>query len=75
MVSDAVTWIAKGGSAAVCTPSLTPMTMFEYVPVWLPVGVPDNIPVVPLNVAHTGRFCIEKVSVVPLGALVVGWKE
>jgi hypothetical protein len=54
-------------------PSLTLITMSENVPVC--VAAPDNSPVVTLKLAHAGRFCMEKVSVVPLGALVVGRKE
>jgi hypothetical protein len=28
-----------------------------------------------LKLAHPGRFCMEKVNVLPLGTLVVGRKE
>jgi hypothetical protein len=36
------------------------------------VGVPLSTPVLALKFAHAGALCIEKVSAVPLGALVVG---
>ena len=75
MVRAAVTLMAKAGSELVCTPSLTLMTMFEYVPTWLLDGVPDSVPVEVLKAAQLGAFCTENVSLVPAGALVLGWKE
>ena len=48
------TVIANGASAVLVLPSLTLMTMFEYVPTFAAVGVPDNCPVTLLNVAHVG---------------------
>ena len=66
------TLIANAGSELVCTPSLTLMTMFEYVPTWLLEGVPESIPVEVLKLAHDGMFSTENVSAVPLAALVVG---
>jgi hypothetical protein len=74
MVSGTTTLIEYGGSDTVCTPSLTLMTIFEYVAAWLVVGVPDNIPVEALKLAQVGRPFMENVSDVPLGVFVVGWK-
>jgi hypothetical protein len=42
------------------------MTIPEYVPTWLAVGVPERRPVAVLNVAQDGRLAIENVSVWPL---------
>jgi hypothetical protein len=46
----------KAPNAALCVPSLTLMPIFEYVPVWLLVGVPDSNPVEVLKVAQAGLF-------------------
>jgi hypothetical protein len=66
------TLIANAGSELVCTPSVTLMTTFEYVPTWLLEGVPESIPVDVLKPAHDGMFSTENVRAVPLAALVVG---
>ena len=63
----------NASSALVCMPSDTLMTMFGKVPAWL--GVPESSPVAVLNDAHEGWFATEKVSAVPLAALVVGLKS
>ena len=50
----AVTVIEKGGKDAIAWPSDTLMTMFEYVPTWEVVGVPDTAPFSAPIVAHAG---------------------
>jgi hypothetical protein len=67
--------MANGGSAALEVPSLTLMSMFEYVPTFAAAGVPLNWPVLVLKVAHEGLLLIEKVSGLPLGSVVVGVNE
>src|SRR5450432_2828941 len=62
MVSVAVTWMENAASALEVVPSLTLITMFEYVPTFAAPGVPDNVPVVLLKVSHEGRFATLKVS-------------
>ena len=64
--------IENAASAALALPSLTLITMFEYVPALAPVGVPDSCPVAVLNVAHAGRFAIANVSVSPSPSAAVG---
>jgi hypothetical protein len=68
-----LTVIAKAGSEALAEPSLTPITMFEKLPV--DVGVPVSRPVVELNVAQLGRFAMVNVSVLPSGSLAEGVNE
>src|SRR5215470_14758911 len=75
MLSAFRTVIVKGASATLCVPSLTLITMPEYVPAWLAAGVPESMPLPATKLAQTGRFLIEKVSALPFGALVVGWNE
>ena len=53
-------------------PSETEIVMPEEVPA--AVGVPLNLPVVVLKLAHEGRPTILNVSVPPLGFVVVGVK-
>src|SRR5262245_39703870 len=72
--ADCVTAIEKAGRDDVALPSLTRMTMFEYAPTCAAVGVPDNCPVLVLNVAHAGRFVIENVSGSPFASEAVGRK-
>ncbi len=55
-------------------PSLTAMTMFEYVPTCAAVGVPDNWPVLVLKVAQVGLFVMLKVSGSPFASDAVGRK-
>ena len=70
----AATVIENAPSAALSLPSLTLMTMFEYVPTLAAAGVPTNCPVAVLNVAHVGRFAIENVSGSPSPSAAAGWK-
>jgi hypothetical protein len=56
-------------------PSLTLMTMPEYVPTFDAVGFPLRSPVAVLKPAQDGAFCAENVNVMPLGPLADGWKE
>jgi hypothetical protein len=48
------------------------MTMFEYLPVCLLVGVPSSSPVAILKLAHAGLLVIEKLSAAPAGSVAVG---
>jgi hypothetical protein len=54
--------MAKGANDAAATPSLTVMTMAEYVPTFAVVGVPASWPLLVLNVAHAGLFEIANFS-------------
>jgi hypothetical protein len=58
VVPFGTTRMANAGRAAVPVLLLTEMTMFEYVPVRVPVG-PCNSPVVVENVAHVGLLTME----------------
>ena len=69
-----VTLMLNAANAAVARPSLTLITMFEYVPTFVVAGVPLKRPVVVLNAAHVGRFTMLYVNVSPSGSLPVGWK-
>ena len=69
------TLIENAGSDFVTLPSLTLMTMFEYVPVWDEDGVPLRLPVTLLNVAHTGCLAILNVSLLPSGSDAFGTKR
>jgi hypothetical protein len=70
----AVTWIENAASEVLSVPSLTLMTIPEYVPTWPEVGVPVSAPVLLLRLAHDGRLVAEKVSVLPLAPPAVGVK-
>ena len=67
--------MANAGNAALDVPSVTLITMFEYVPTFAAAGVPLNWPVLLLKVAQDGLLLIAKVSVFALGSVVVGAKE
>jgi hypothetical protein len=71
----ALTVIVNAASEADWEPSLTLMTMPEYVPTFEAVGLPLRSPVAVLKLAQDGTFCAENVSVVPLGPLAEGWNE
>jgi hypothetical protein len=73
-IDEPVTLMENAGSATLAVPSLTLMTMFEVVPTFAEVGVPESWPVEALNVAHVGRFAIENVSVSPFASEAVGRK-
>src|SRR5215469_5700307 len=68
----AFTVMVKAGSETVVAPSLTEMSMFASVPTLATAGVPDSCPVVVLKLAHEGLLAMLKVSVPPLGSVVVG---
>lgn len=72
---DCTTLIAKAGSDLVAMPSLTLMTIFEYVPTCDEDGVPVSLPVLLLNEAQAGFILILKVSLLPSGSDAVGWNE
>jgi hypothetical protein len=65
----------NAGSETVVRPSLTRITMFEYVPTCEAVGVPLKRPFDVLKVAQDGRFEMLNVSRSPLGSLAVGVNE
>ena len=50
------TAIEKAGNDELAVPSLTLITMFEYVAMSAAVGVPESLPVEVLNVAQAGLF-------------------
>ena len=62
-ICSSITVIENGASLALALPSLTVMTMFEYVPALALVGVPESCPVAELKEIHAGRFAIENVTV------------
>lgn len=55
-------------------PALTLMTIFENVPLFEDVGVPESLPLAVLKLAHDGLCDIENLSVVPRGPLALGVK-
>ena len=64
--------MANGPIEVLAAPSLTLITMFEYVPM-LPVrGVPASAPVDELKEAHDGRFAIENRSESPSASAAIG---
>jgi hypothetical protein len=69
------TVIPKAGSAALACPSLTLMTMPEYVPTFDASGDPVNRPLAMLKFAQEGLFCTENDRVMPLGPLAEGVNE
>ena len=64
----------NAGRAADARPSLTLITMFEYVATFDAAGVPVSLPVEELKLAHEGRFEIAKVSASPFASAALGWK-
>lgn len=71
----ALTEIENAASEVVTLPSLTRITMFEYVPTCASVGVPLNRPVEVLKDAHAGLFEMLNVSESPFESLAVGVNE
>ena len=67
-----VTVIENAGSDALARPSVTAMTMFEWVT--RVVGVPESSPVRLSKLAHDGLFCTLKPSVSPSSSAAVGRK-
>jgi hypothetical protein len=70
----ASTCMANAGSVALLQPSLTPITMFEYVPTLPAEGVPEICPVRLLKFAHEGLLLIAKTKVRPDVSLAEGVK-
>ena len=68
----AFTVIENAGNDAVALPSLTLMTMFAYEPTSAAAGVPDNRPVLALNVAQVGLFAIAEGQRIAVG---VRWQR
>lgn len=62
------------GNAAEVIPSLTLITMFEYMPTLAAAGVPESIPVLLLKVSHDGRLEMLNVSLSPSGSEAAGVK-
>lgn len=60
--AGAETVMEKGESEVRVSPSLTLMTMFENVPTFVLVGVPESWPLAVLKLAHAGLPEIEKAS-------------
>src|SRR5688500_11539016 len=60
------------GSEVRFVPSLALITMLEYVPTLVAVGVPVSAPVEVLKVAQAGRLLIDHVSARPSGSEPVG---
>ena len=71
----ALTEIENAASDVVTLPSLTRITMFEYVPTCASVGVPLKRPVEVLKDAHAGLFEMLNVSESPFESLAVGVNE
>src|SRR5215472_9956926 len=69
------TAIAKAGSEALATPSLTLITIPLSVPTSAAVGVPLSCPLAILKLAHEGLLLIENVKPLPAGSLAVGENE
>ena len=72
VVGFGATVIENAGNFVVALPSLTLMTMFEWVAA--ADGVPLKRPVVVLKEAQLGLFWIAKPNVSPLASFAVGWK-
>ncbi len=71
----ASTCMANAGRAALFQPSLTPITMFEYVPTLPAEGVPEICPVLLLKVAQEGLLAIAKTRVRPDVSVAEGVNE
>ncbi len=71
----ASTCMANAGRVALFQPSLTPITMFEYVPTLPAEGVPESCPVLLLKVAHEGMLVIAKTKARPDVSFAEGLNE
>ncbi len=71
----ASTCIANAGRVALFQPSLTAITMFEYVPALPAEGVPESCPLLLLKVAHDGLLEIAKTKVRPDVSVAEGVNE
>jgi hypothetical protein len=69
------TVMANAGKLADSDPSLTEMTMPEYVLTSLRSGVPERRPVVVLKLAQDGLFAIVQARMPESGSVAVGVKE
>jgi hypothetical protein len=67
--------MANAGSVAFLNPSLTPITMFEYVPTLPAEGAPKSCPLLVLKVAQAGMLAIAKTRVRPCESVAVGLNE
>jgi hypothetical protein len=74
LLEPALTAIENAAKDVVALPSLTRIVMFENVPTFELVGVPDKRPVEVLNAAHAGLFEILNVSLSPFASLALGVK-
>jgi hypothetical protein len=75
LTTAALTVIAKAGNEAEAYPSLVLITIPEYDPTSVAVGVPLSCPVALLNPAQPGIPVIENIRRLPAGSLAVGVKE
>jgi hypothetical protein len=69
------TTMMNAGNTPFEYPSYAVITMFEYVPTLLAVGVPDNRPVVVLKLAQDGLSVMTKSIRRPFGSTAESWKE
>jgi hypothetical protein len=65
----------KAGRVAFFTPSLTAITMLEYVPTLAAEGAPESCPLLALKVAQAGLLVIAKTSVRPYESVAAGVNE
>jgi hypothetical protein len=65
----------KAGRVAFFRPSLTAITMFEYVPTPPAEGAPDSCPVLVLKIAHGGMLAMAKTRLRPCESLAAGVNE
>ena len=71
----ASTCMGNAGRVALFQPSLTAITMFEYMPTLLAEGAPESCPVLLLKVAHDGLLVIAKTKVRPEVSVAEGVNE
>jgi hypothetical protein len=74
-LAGGLTVIANAASETDVEPSDTEMTMPEYVPAFVVVGVPVSAPVAVLKFAHDGFPVMLNVSGLPSGSEAAGWNE
>lgn len=72
--ATSLTVMENEDNEVVALPSLTRITMFEYVPTCALVGVPDKRPVDVLKLAHAGLLEILNVNESPFASFAVGVK-
>src|SRR4026207_1398591 len=70
-----VTVMPNGASSLKVVPSVTLITMPEFVPIWAADGVPLSRPLEASKVAHVGLPATAKLSTSPSGSLALGVNE